>query len=217
MLETLSLGGRRVIDVGCGDGVWTRFMAAQGAVVTGVECSPRQLAKARAAAPVPGATIVEGVAEALPAGDGSADIVTFMNSLHHVPVAVHERAMAEAARTLMPGGWLYAAEPVAEGTHFEAVRPIDDETAVRAQALVTLRSAERHGLVMEREVFYLHTVVHRDFETFRERIVSANAERERLFLDQDAAMRALFARLARPCDGGYAFDQPMRVNLLARR
>lgn len=218
LLETLDLSGKRVIDVGCGDGGLARLMARNGAAeVLGVECNANQLARARAAEPAEGVRYVEGVGQDLPAEDGGTDIVVFFNSLHHIPVAAQDAALAEAARVLKPAGVVYVCEPVAEGTHFEVVRPVDDETEVRARAYEAIKAAGRHGLTEEAERTYIHTVRHRDFESFRDRISSANEERLRIFAEREAELRALFERLATPCEGGFCFDQPMRVNLLRKR
>lgn len=215
LLESLDLAGKRVIDVGCGDGGLTRLMARQGAEVVGVECGARQLAKARAAEAVPGADVVEGVAQALPAADGSADIVVFFNSLHHVPVAAMDQALAEAARVLKPGGLLYVSEPVAEGRFFELCRPVDDETEVRAAAHRALKKAA--GFEELREETCLHTLRLSGFEAFRDRIVSADEERSRSFDALEGELRQAFDRLATPApDGGFTFDQPSRMNLLRR-
>ncbi len=216
LLETLELAGRTVIDIGCGDGGLTRLMARNGAHVLGVEVSSRQLAKAQAAAPVADERFVAGRAEELPAPDSAADIVIFFNSLHHVPVEGQDKAIAEAARALKPGGLLYVSEPVAEGPLFELIKPIDDETEIRAHAYRMLQESTRHGFEPVREFIYVHTVRHTDFESFRDRVVSADAEREALFADKDTEMRALYARLGVPGDGGLCFDQPTRVNLLRR-
>ncbi len=214
IVETIAVEGKRVIDVGCGDGHLVRHLAGHGAHVLGVECSPCQLAKARAAARVAGEDIVEGVGEALPAPDESADLVVFFNSLHHIPVALMGRALAEAARVLKPGGRVYVSEPLPEGALFEAVRPVSDETEVRAAALAALATAP--GLVAEAEFRYVHTVRLAGYEAFRDRIISANAEREALFATLDAEMRVRFARLAEPDGDGFRFLQPMRVNLLRK-
>ncbi len=217
LVETLELAGKRVIDVGCGDGGLVRLMARQGAQVLGVECSPRQLAKAQAAEKVADERIVEGVAQELPAADASVDVVVFFNSLHHVPVEAQATALREAARVLAPGGLLYVCEPVAEGAFFELMRPVDDETAVRAQALAAVKAAAQGDFAQQREFQYVHTIRHRDFDSFRERIVAANAERERLFDAMDADLRRRFAELGEAGPEGVSFEQPMRVNLLRRR
>ena len=215
IVQTIAMQGKHVIDVGCGDGGLVRRLTRHGAHVLGVECSPRQLAKAWAAEKVGDERIVEGVGQALPAEDASADLVVFFNSLHHIPAQFLAAALAEAHRVLKPGGQVYVSEPVAEGLFFETCRPIDDETQVRAQALAALRAAP--GFEAEDEITYVHTVSLKNYEALRERIVSANAEREAKFATLDQSMRALFMANGRPNDeGGMDFDQPMRVNILRR-
>ena len=214
IVETVALEGKRVVDVGCGDGHLARHMAQHGALVTGIECNPRQLAKAHAAAPVAGERIVEGVGQALPLPDGSADLVVFFNSLHHIPPDEMGKALAEAVRVLQPGGQVYVAEPLAEGPFFEAVQPISDETEVRARALAALTAAR--GLVAQTEIFYVNTVRMASFEAFRDRILSINPDRDALFARIEDEMRARFTRLAEPAADGFRFAQPMRVNLLRR-
>lgn len=221
LMETLGgvLAGARVVDVGCGDGRLARTLVEAGAAsAVGVECSPRQLAKARALAPMAGVQVVEGVGEALPLPDASADIVVFFNSLHHIPAAVMGRALAEAARVLVPGGVVYACEPVAEGDFYALCRKVDDEAGVRAQALAALHGAAEAGLVVEREEVTLHPVRLPDYATFRERLVSSNAEREAIFARLDATLRQDWERLGgRDADGAHTFTQPSRMTLLRRR
>lgn len=214
IVETLALEGKRVIDVGCGDGGLARHMAKFGARVLGVECSPRQLAKARAAAPINGVEIVEGVGQALPVASGEADVVVFFNSLHHVPEAVMAKALEEAARALRPGGTVYVSEPIAEGRFFDTCRPVDDETRVRALAYHALMNCA--ALTPTRELRYVHTVQMRTFDAFRDRIISANSEREARFDAMKDELRALFEANGTRTDDGWSFDQPMRVNLLER-
>ena len=215
IVETLELEGKRVIDVGCGDGHLTRLLAGRGARVLGVECSPRQLARAHAAAPVAEETFVDGVGQALPVADGEADAVVFFNSLHHIPAPFMAAALAEAWRVLKGDGVVYVSEPVAEGEFFEVCRPIDDETLVRAQALAALRTAP--GFAILDEFLFIHTVKLASYEALRDRIVSANSEREAAFERLDASMRTLFQAKGRSDGlGGREFDQPMRVILLRK-
>lgn len=214
IVETLSLDGKRVIDIGCGDGGMARHMAKFGARVLGVECSPRQLAKARSAPPVPMVEIVEGVGQALPVPTASADTVVFFNSLHHVPVAVMGKALEEAARVLKPGGLVYVSEPIADGKFFETCRPVDDESEVRAHAYQAIRATT--ALKQVREFRYIHTVVMKTFDAFRERLISANSEREAHFDSMAEQLRALFEANGTRTDEGWSFDQPMRVNLLEK-
>jgi SAM-dependent methyltransferase len=133
--EVLPLRGARVLDVGCGDGSLVRLMTKEGAAAIGLEISDRQLARARAETPVGDESYRVGRAETLPFEDHAFDIVAFYNSLHHVPVDSQDEALAESARVLASGGHLFVVEPLAEGPMFELMRPVDDETEVRAAAL----------------------------------------------------------------------------------
>ena len=113
--ESLTLKGARVLDVGCGDGTLVRMMAREGAKVIGLEISEDQLVRARTASPVADETYRVGRAEALPFDDNAFDIVVIFNSLHHVPVAAQDKALAESARVLKSGGFLFVMEPLAQG------------------------------------------------------------------------------------------------------
>ncbi|MBC7953671.1 MAG: class I SAM-dependent methyltransferase [Rhodospirillaceae bacterium] len=214
IVETLALEGKRVIDVGCGDGSLVRHMAKFGAQVLGVECSPRQLAKARAAAPAPRTEIVEGVGQALPAPSNEADVVVFFNSLHHVPPDLMGKALDEAARVLRPGGQVYVSEPLAEGLFFQTCRPVDDETQVRTLAYQALRNCP--ALKPVQEFRYIHTVTMKTFAAFRDRILSANSEREARFDAMTEELHALFNANGSRSEDGWSFEQPMRVNVLAK-
>lgn len=217
IVETLTLQGKRVIDVGCGDGGLVRRLSRLGARVLGVECSPRQLAKAHAVVKVGDEEIVEGVGQALPVDDESADLVVFFNSLHHIPIEHQAKAMAEAARVLKTDGEVYVNEPLPFGPFFEAARPVDDETWVRGAALAAVKGAWVHGLEEVTEFSYIHPMLVADYEAFREKIVSADSSRESKFVAFDSELRERFARLAQPVpEGGFLFEQPMRVNLLRK-
>lgn len=219
LFDMLPMTGATIVDVGCGDGRLARQMADEGgaARVIGVECSPRQLAKAAALPPHDAVQVIEGVAEALPVADASADGVVFFNSLHHVPVEHMAAAMAETARVLKPGGLCYVGEPVAEGAFYEVCKPVDDEAVVRAEAQTALRAAASVGLTIVRELAYIHVVRMRDYETFRDRLTSANADRDAYFAAHDAEMRALFdSRARRDADGASLFDQPGLAVLLRK-
>jgi SAM-dependent methyltransferase len=214
---TLPDGDPVVVDVGCGDGALVRHLARRGARAIGVELGDEPLARARAHEPVGDERYLAGGAQALPLEDASADVVVFANSLHHVPVDLLDTALAEAARVLRPGGLLYVQEPLAEGPYFELLRPVDDETEVRAEAHAAIGRAAQHGLRHEREERFESEVVHPDFESFRDRIVLADAERAERFAPIEDDLRARFeASGERTDDGQFHFLHPMRVDVLRR-
>jgi len=214
--DILPAGDRVVVDVGCGDGALVRHLARRGARAIGVEVGEEPLARARAHDPVGGERYEQAGAQALPLEDGVADAVVFANSLHHVPGELLDTALGEAARVLRDGGLLYVQEPVAEGSYFELLRPIDDETAVRAAAHAAIGGAARHGLRHEREIRFENEVVHPDFASFRDRVVLADAARAEAFGPIEAELRARFEATAERDEDGFRFRQPMRVDVLRR-
>jgi ubiquinone/menaquinone biosynthesis C-methylase UbiE len=104
------LAGKRVLDVGTGDGTSALAAASRGAVVTGLDVDPAMLDAARARAERRGLTISlrTGRAEALPFDDGSFDVVLAVTVLCFVSDA--PTAVGEMARVLAPGGRLVLGE-----------------------------------------------------------------------------------------------------------
>jgi SAM-dependent methyltransferase len=93
----------RVLDVGCGLGVTTeRFAKELGARVEAIDISPRMVELTRTR----GIDAKVGDAQELPYGDSSFDCVFAGWVLYHMPDL--ERAIAECARVLRPGGRLVA-------------------------------------------------------------------------------------------------------------
>jgi 2-polyprenyl-6-hydroxyphenyl methylase/3-demethylubiquinone-9 3-methyltransferase len=99
------LDGKRVVDVGCGGGILTEAMAAQGAKVTGLDLSEKALGVARLHQLESGAAVDYKLAsaEALALeAPGAFDVVTCMEMLEHVPSP--GAVIAAAATLIAPGG-----------------------------------------------------------------------------------------------------------------
>jgi SAM-dependent methyltransferase len=213
LTATLDFDGKKVIDVGCGEGHLVRLMTRHGAKAFGVECNPKQLEKAHNEKPAGDEVYFSGRAEELPFDSDSIDIAVFFNSLHHVDIDNMSLALKEAARVLKSGGILYVCEPVAEGPHFEVMQPVHDETEVRAKAYAALQGASALGLIQVTEFTYMHPALHADFDRFKERLLRINPQHEEGFAQHEDTLRAAFERLGVPVKDGFSFDQPMRVNL----
>jgi ubiquinone/menaquinone biosynthesis C-methylase UbiE len=213
--ELLGVGGRDVLDVGCGEGGLVRRLASAGARVVGLDPLAAALEHARrAGSGDPSERYVDGVAQALAFAAASFDVVIFFNSLHHVPVDSMDLALAEAARVLRPGGVLYVQEPLAQGSFFELMRPVEDETPVRAAAQDALTRAAADGRLDERSDHEAVIVTRlADFEAFRDRMIGVEPSRAAAIEEQESALRAAFERLGRPVADGYEFDQPFRARL----
>lgn len=103
LMRVLSLkGGERVLDLACGQGFFTRAMAAGGAHVTGADIAPELIKKARANSPK---DIVYHVAPAEDLSFAAAheyDIVVCVLALQNIE---HLRTVyQEVQRVLRPGG-----------------------------------------------------------------------------------------------------------------
>ena len=102
------IGGKNILDVGCGGGILAESMAAHGAAVTGIDLSEKPLKVAQLHLLESGRQVnyrlvsAEDLAQEQP---GTFDIVTCMEMLEHVPdPASIVRACATLAK---PGGWVF--------------------------------------------------------------------------------------------------------------
>ena len=96
-----------VADLGCGDGYLALEAARFASRVIAIDRSREVLDRARALAVRRGVRNVEwrrGELESLPLEDATADLALLSQALHHA--VEPERALAEAARVLAPGGRL---------------------------------------------------------------------------------------------------------------
>ena len=141
-LESLALAfGQRVLEVGCGTGVFLPLLAAavgtEGNVV-GVDHSPDFVAQARERVAALGIAetveVREGSAYQLPFPDGSFDAVHCERVLMHLDDST--AALREMHRVLRPGGRVVAVEPDWQGMQFdhpdfETIRSLMDRYADR--------------------------------------------------------------------------------------
>lgn len=217
MRSTLPLQGQRVLDIGCGSGGLVRFMTREGARVTGLDASGKQLKRAHAAEAAGDEDYVSGVGEDLPFPDETFDAVVFLNSLHHVPVAHQDTALTEALRVLKTGGEVYVLEPLAKGAFFEMMRPVEDETDVRASAYKALLAAANSAAVSEhRELSYEAPLNYESFEACQKEMIAVDENRRPTVEALSAQLREAFEAAARFEDGLYRFTSPSRLNLLRR-
>jgi ubiquinone/menaquinone biosynthesis C-methylase UbiE len=107
---------RRALDLGCGTGRLAVSLADAGVPeVTGLDPCPYllQLAARRSS----NVHFVQGLAEQTDFDDGRFDAIGACFVFHELPSQVADRALAEAHRTLAPGGLLAITEPSPEQLH----------------------------------------------------------------------------------------------------
>ena len=104
------VAGRRVLDLGSGEGFGAALLADTAAAVTGVDVDARAVAHSRVNYEAPNLKFREASATDLSAfGDDSFDAVVAFEMIEHV--AEHEQVLAEVARVLGPGGILVMSTP----------------------------------------------------------------------------------------------------------
>lgn len=104
------LSGRRVLDVGTGDGTYAIEAARRDARATGIDVDLAMLAAARSRSESAGVSVAlrEARTEELPFDDGAFDVVLAVTVLCFVPDP--GGAVREMARVLAPGGRLVLGE-----------------------------------------------------------------------------------------------------------
>ena len=125
------LAGRRVIDLGCGTGRVTGFLAERGARVVAMDNAPGMLTRCRAHCAsiraeglAPAAlSLVQGEAARLSLRTASMDAAVCVGLLEHLPADIRRRALGELARAVRPEGRIVL---VANNARSELLRRPED-------------------------------------------------------------------------------------------
>lgn len=124
VLRLGDLRGKRVLDLGCGDGWFSIILAKRGAIVTAFDVAVEAVRTARDRSRANQVTDRAGytVASAyvLPFRDETFDLVSGMAILHHV--SDKTRIAGELRRVLRPGGRAVFMEPLGDSLLFERLR-----------------------------------------------------------------------------------------------
>ncbi|HEY9764369.1 MAG TPA: methyltransferase domain-containing protein [Trichocoleus sp.] len=102
-LEGVAIGPEtKVLDLCCGSGQTTQFLVNYSNQVTGLDASPKSIARAKVN--VPKAEFVEAWAEKMPFSDASFDLVHTSAAMHEMEPEQRRQIFQEAFRVLKPGG-----------------------------------------------------------------------------------------------------------------
>jgi SAM-dependent methyltransferase len=147
-LQIVPPPGRRTVDIGCGEGRFTRCLKELGHDVVGVDPSRSLIAAARELDPSMDIRLAD--AASLPLDDASADLAIAFMSLHDI--SPMPAAVREVARVLEPGGRLCVAivHPINSSGRFETM-DADAPFVIKGEYLGTFSysdTVERDGLSM---------------------------------------------------------------------
>ena len=108
MLTSHLKPGMTVLELGCGNGSFTRELARSGAQIVAIDVSPELLEIAKLNCSAPNVQYQIQNAYALSYSEGAFDSIVGSSVLHHLEV---EQALLDAYRVLKPGGTIYFTEP----------------------------------------------------------------------------------------------------------
>jgi SAM-dependent methyltransferase len=130
------LEGKRALDFGCGNGRLSSWLVGKGAVVHGVDSSPRMIELARARVPTGRFDLVDSTNPGL--APGAYDVVLSVGVLKYAPdQAQLTNLLSELARAVASQGRLVAVEHITDGSPGCGV-PLSDYRTSFADAGLTL-------------------------------------------------------------------------------
>lgn len=208
------LANRHLLDVGCGEGYLARVLTGRGAAVSGLDPDATALEKAQTVAPK--AEFHAADASQMPFQTGFFSGAIFLNSLHHVPAAHMAAALREAARVTRAGDPIVVIEPAAHGSFFEAFRPIEDETSVRAEAQAAIDSVIRTGVLREvASHAFARVETFKSFDAYIARVAGRSPERQREIAARRGEIEERFESVAgRDETGQFVLEQPLIARIL---
>jgi SAM-dependent methyltransferase len=215
--QLLELDHKQILELGCGAARLTRLIAeaGPGRQITALEVDRIQHDKNLAIDDLPNVRFDLAGAEDIPLDDASIDVVFMFKSLHHVPVEMLDRALAEVARVLRPGGVAYVSEPIYAGAFNDILKLFNDEQRVREAAFAAAQKAVQQGLLELRQQLFFRSPVHfADFAEFEQRIIGATHSEFKLSAETYGEVKGRFA-MHQTAEGA-DFEQPIRVDLLQR-
>ena len=143
------VSGKNILDVGCGRGEFSIWLALQGANVSGLDIGPSLIEAAKAQAQVNGVScdFRAGDIRRLPFKDEAFDFVLSIAVLHHLSEPDVITSLKECDRVLKRGGLFLAYEPVEDSKAFDFMQNVipvgrPGDTEYRPSILMRKRWAE---------------------------------------------------------------------------
>ena len=164
---------KNVLDFGCGQGLWSFYLAERGARVTGIDISEVAIAQARERLDF---HVMN--AEEMEFMDDSFDLICGTAILHHLDL---HRAFSEIARALRPDGQAVFLEPLGHNPLINLYRRLTSELRTEDEhplRMEDLRLAEKYFAQVDAEFFHLFSLAAvplRDSKLFKPLLAALNA------------------------------------------
>ena len=139
ILTHCDLGGKELLEIGCGKGRITRDLAKHAKLVVATDPDEVALTKARAALVADNVEFMQTPTGVPDLPGKSFDLVIYTLSLHHVPPAEMPGSLRKAASLVREGGVIFIVEPGDGGSFDEAKKRFGagsgDERPARESAI----------------------------------------------------------------------------------
>jgi ubiquinone/menaquinone biosynthesis C-methylase UbiE len=148
--EFIELGGREMLEIGCGDGRLSSLLANKVKSLTAID--PDKAMIKLACKEISGVDFRVGYGERLEFNDKTYDIVLFSYSLHHQDCV---KALDEAKRVLRDNGIILIIEPSAEGEYTQFVSIFQEDEINRLnRTLAYIKS--RNFNISRQDVYFVN-------------------------------------------------------------
>lgn len=199
--ELAPVGGKKLLDIGCGTGGLRVPLERAGAHWRGLDPCAKPA----------GLPIDVAPAEAMPYADASFDAAVCVNALHHVPVSFMAAALNETARVLRPDGLLVVIEPKTTGALSQVIAVIDDETEIRGAAQDAMNQTA--ALVQATTYDYARTERYANFKEFCCVLISVDPARASEIAARSEDLRRAFEERGGRDGDIWTLSQPMSTRV----
>lgn len=101
--------GKRILEIGCGRGAFSKYLVAQGADLVAADFSPSAVMETKRLLDGSPCDIRVADIQQIPFGDNEFDLVISLETLEHVPDC--EKGLSELVRVTKPGGRVIVTTP----------------------------------------------------------------------------------------------------------
>jgi ubiquinone/menaquinone biosynthesis C-methylase UbiE len=135
--QCADLPGKRVLEIGCGDGRVTSHLAGKAQYITAIDPDAESITRAKSN--IAGVDFKIGSGEYIDYKSGSFDLILFTLSLHHQE---YKRSLQEAHRVLKKNGLLLILEPSIDSEVLQYFNLFNDETRVLKSTLSAVEASD---------------------------------------------------------------------------